>query len=157
MGGCKRWRRSTLRSDGSFASVPKSVSTGSNWPRPFAEKEGTAIFLVTHEQFERIVIMRTRASSSFLAVALMMLSRLSIEGAMSSAEVQTIISQAASVARTFSPRSVIAVTDHEGFVLGVWTLQTNPSPATVANAIAKAGTAAYLSSDQHGFTTRTAG
>ncbi|HEX7862741.1 MAG TPA: heme-binding protein [Verrucomicrobiae bacterium] len=87
----------------------------------------------------------------------MMLSRLSIGGAMTSADVQTAISQAASVARTFSPRSVIAVTDREGFLLGVWTLQTNPSPATVANAIAKAGTAAYLSSDQHAFTTRTAG
>ena len=101
--------------------------------------------------------MRMRASSSFLAIALMMLSWRLTAGVMTSNEVQTVTRQAASVARTFSPRSVIAVADREGFVLGVWSPQTNPSAATVANAIAKAGTAAYLSSDEHAFTTRTAG
>lgn len=76
---------------------------------------------------------------------------------MSATEVQTVIAQAASVATILSPGSVIAVSDREGHVLGVWSILPNPPSATVANAIAKAGTAAFLSSDQHAFTTRTAG
>jgi uncharacterized protein GlcG (DUF336 family) len=80
-----------------------------------------------------------------------------VRAAMTAIEVQTVIAQAASVASTLSPGSVIAVTDREGFVLGVWSILPNPPADTLANAIAKAGTAAYLSSDQHAFTTRTAG
>src|SRR5688572_7409540 len=76
---------------------------------------------------------------------------------MTATEVQTVIAQAASVATRLSPRSVIAVTDREGFILGVWSILPSPPAATVANAIAKAGTAAYLSSDQHAFSSRTAG
>jgi uncharacterized protein GlcG (DUF336 family) len=80
------------------------------------------------------------------------------------ADVQTIIAQAVTraVALTSSPLStnaVIAVADREGWVLGVWALNTNSSSADplVADAIAKAGSAAFLSSDQNAFSSRTAG
>jgi uncharacterized protein GlcG (DUF336 family) len=76
---------------------------------------------------------------------------------MTAAEVRTVILQAASLAANLSPNSVIAVLDREGFVLGVWSVVENPPSNIVANAIAKGGTAAYLSSDQHAFTSRTAG
>jgi len=99
--------------------------------------------------------MRLRFASSFLAAVLISIAP--CRAAMSAVEVQKVIGQAASVAGMLSPGSVIAVTDREGFVLGVWSILPNPSSDTVANAIAKAGTAAYLSSDQHAFTTRTAG
>jgi uncharacterized protein GlcG (DUF336 family) len=82
-------------------------------------------------------------------------------------DVQQVIAQAVTRALKVSPKSVVAVVDREGFVLGVWSIQRN-LPAfdaeaiftvgsDVANAIAKAGTAAFLSSDEHAFTTRTAG
>ncbi len=77
-------------------------------------------------------------------------------------DVQTIVAQSVTRALQISPNSVIAVVDREGFVLGVWSVNgTAPATAAftnlVANAIAKAGTASYLSSDQHAFTSRTAG
>src|SRR3979490_2740603 len=77
-------------------------------------------------------------------------------------DVQTVISRAVTRAAQISPNSLIAVVDREGFVLGVWSVNgTIPATATftniLANAIAKAGTASFLSSDQHAFTSRTAG
>src|SRR5262249_17992551 len=66
--------------------------------------------------------------------------------------------QAASRAAVISPNSVIAVTDREGFVLGVWNVAGGePSPEQIATCVSKAGTASFLSSDQNAFTTRTAG
>jgi uncharacterized protein GlcG (DUF336 family) len=80
------------------------------------------------------------------------------------ADVQTIIAQAVTraVALTTSPlatNAAIAVTDREGWVLGVWALNTNytSSNSVVADAIAKAGSGAFLSSDQNAFSSRTAG
>ncbi len=80
------------------------------------------------------------------------------------ADVQTVIAQAVSraVMLTNSPlatNAVIAVADREGWVLGVWALNTNSSSADplVADAIAKAASAAFLSSDQNAFSSRTAG
>ncbi|MGO8765736.1 MAG: heme-binding protein [Limisphaerales bacterium] len=80
------------------------------------------------------------------------------------ADVQTIVAQAVSraVALTNSPlatNAVIAVADREGWVLGVWALNTNSSSADplVADALAKAASAAFLSSDQNAFSSRTAG
>ena len=61
-------------------------------------------------------------------------------------------------ATNVSPESIIAVADREGFVLAVW--EVTPSTANAASvglAVAKAGTAAFLSSGQHAFSTRTAG
>ena len=74
-------------------------------------------------------------------------------------DVQAVIAQAVSRAVVVSSNSVVAVTDREGHVLGVWDM--NPSlvrtKQEIENAITKAGTAAFLSSDQHAFSTRTAG
>ena len=77
---------------------------------------------------------------------------------LSSFDVQTIIYQAVTRAGTVSPKSVIAVTDREGYVIGVWNVGGGePTGTQVANAVSKAGTAAFLSSDQNAFTSRTAG
>ena len=88
-------------------------------------------------------------------------------------DVQTIIANAASEAAKIDPRAIIAVTDRDGFVLGVWDMGNripNPVPpfsfsdrskialyGKLAAAITRAGTAAFLSSDQEAFTSRTAG
>ncbi len=78
-------------------------------------------------------------------------------------EVRQALAQAVQEALVVSPAEnrVIAVVDREGHVLAVWDVNgaaaPNPTPANVAAAVAKAGTAAYLSSNQHAFTTRTAG
>ncbi len=72
-------------------------------------------------------------------------------------DVQLIITQAVSRALAISPNSVIAVTDREGFVLGVWNVRGGqPSAPEIATCVSKAGTAAFLSSDQNAFTSRTA-
>ncbi len=72
-------------------------------------------------------------------------------------DVTTVLAQAVSRAAVVSPASVVAVVDREGFVLGAWSVNgAAPSAANLANAIAKAGTAAFLSSDQNAFTPRTA-
>ena len=77
---------------------------------------------------------------------------------LTAADVQTIINQAVSRAANISPNSVIAVTDREGYVLGVWVVRGGPAtPGEIATAVSKAGTAAYLSSNQNAFTSRTAG
>jgi uncharacterized protein GlcG (DUF336 family) len=97
-----------------------------------------------------------------LGLTFFLLSTALAQPALTVAEVQTIIAQASSRASNVNSNSVIAVTDREGYVLGVWTVN-GTTPATpefdglVADAIAKAGTAAFLSSDQHAFSSRTAG
>ena len=80
------------------------------------------------------------------------------------ADVQTVVAQAVTRATVLagSPlctNAVIALTDREGWVLGIWALNTNATAADplVADAIAKAGTAAFLSSGQNAFSSRTAG
>jgi uncharacterized protein GlcG (DUF336 family) len=73
-------------------------------------------------------------------------------------DVDTIVRHAAVRARKISPNSVIAVTDREGYVLGVWVVRGgNATPDEIATAVSKAGTAAFLSSNQNAFTSRTAG
>ena len=73
-------------------------------------------------------------------------------------DVQTIINQAVARAAAISPNSVIAVTDREGDALGVWVMRGgDATDAEIATAVSKAGTAAYLSSNQDAFTSRTAG
>ncbi len=80
------------------------------------------------------------------------------------ADVRTMVAQAVTRAAALpgSPlatNAVIAVTDREGWVLGVWAVNpaTTSANTNVANAIAKAGTAAFLSSDNNAFSSRTAG
>jgi uncharacterized protein GlcG (DUF336 family) len=73
------------------------------------------------------------------------------------ADVHTIINQAVTRAVRISPNSVIAVVDREGYVLGVWVVRGGAAtPGEIATAVSKAGTAAYLSSNQNAFTSRTA-
>src|SRR5215472_15389724 len=78
---------------------------------------------------------------------------------LTASNVTQVLHQAVARALAISPNSVIAVTDREGDVLGVWVVRgggdaTDPE---VATAVSKAGTAAYLSSNQNAFTSRTAG
>lgn len=87
----------------------------------------------------------------------LLLFALPVRAQMTLADVTTVLAQAVSRAAVVSPASVIAVVDREGFVLGVWSVNgLAPTAANQANAIAKAGTAAFLSSAQNAFTTRTA-
>jgi uncharacterized protein GlcG (DUF336 family) len=73
-------------------------------------------------------------------------------------DVQKIIGRAVTRAVKISPNSVIAVTDREGFVLAVWVVRGGTAGVDeVATAVSKAGTAAFLSSNQNAFTSRTAG
>ena len=77
---------------------------------------------------------------------------------LSIADVQTIVNQAVTRAIRISPNSVIAVVDREGYVLGVWVVRGgSATPGEIATAVSKAGTAAFLSSNQNAFTSRTAG
>lgn len=86
-------------------------------------------------------------------------------------EIQTLIVQAVDQASASGALATVAVVDREGFILGVFamtgapagpafpvpaTLPPDAAPGTNA-AIAKARTAAFLSSNQNAFTTRTAG
>ncbi len=87
-------------------------------------------------------------------------------------DVETIIANAATEAARIDRRAIIAVTDRDGFVLAAWDMDgriPNPLPAfdfgitatrrfgLLAAAITRAGTAAFLSSNQEAFTSRTAG
>ena len=77
---------------------------------------------------------------------------------LTASDVQTIINHAVTRAVSISPNSVIAVTDREGDVLGVWVMHVGDATgAEIATAVSKAGTAAFLSSTQNAFTSRTAG
>jgi len=83
-------------------------------------------------------------------------------GQMTSNQVAIVMAQALTRANDFlvsgaTSNGVVAVVDREGFVLGVWSLAPNPSDLDVIDAITKAGTAAFLSSDQQALTSRTAG
>ena len=97
-----------------------------------------------------------------LAISFFCLLTARAQPALSVADIETIIAQASTRALSVNSNSVVAVTDREGYVLGVWSVNgTTPATlafdALVADAIAKAGTAAFLSSDQHAFSSRTAG
>jgi uncharacterized protein GlcG (DUF336 family) len=77
---------------------------------------------------------------------------------LTAADVQKVINNAVTRAANISPNSVIAVTDREGFVLAVWVVRSGAATdSEIATAVSKAGTAAFLSSNQNAFTSRTAG
>src|SRR5436853_7548177 len=77
---------------------------------------------------------------------------------LTAADVTGIINRAVTRAVKISKNSVIAVTDREGDVLAVWVVRGGAAGNDeIASAVSKAGTAAYLSSDQNAFTSRTAG
>lgn len=96
--------------------------------------------------------------------------------ALSAAEVERILAQAAQEAQALGAPAVIAVTDRVGNVLAVYRMSGAPATFTISSgrgvagglegvnvlpaelaAIAKAMTAAYLSSEGNAFSTRTAG
>jgi len=98
----------------------------------------------------------------FLVLFLWVTAKASAQLALS--DVQTIIAQAVTRAtnltgNALATNAVIAISDREGWILGVWAL--NPhlplSDPNVGNAISKAGAAAFLSSDNNAFSSRTAG
>ena len=101
--------------------------------------------------------MRARALLSSTTAVLLLWPALA--GAqLTTADVQTVINQAVTRAVQISPNSVIAVTDREGDVLGVWIVRGGqPTFEEIASCVSKAGTASYLSSNQNAFTSRTAG
>ena len=93
-----------------------------------------------------------------LPALLGLLAVLPVSGQMTSNDVATVIAQAAARAAAVSPNAVIAVVDREGFVLGAWSVNgAAPGALDLEDAITKAGSAAFLSSDQHAFSSRTAG
>jgi uncharacterized protein GlcG (DUF336 family) len=81
------------------------------------------------------------------------------EEQLTKSDVEKIIAQGVHYAKKHSPHSVIAVVDREGFTLGVWDVDggTPPNLGVVAAAAGRAGAAAFLSSNQNAFSTRTAG
>src|SRR5262245_33236125 len=99
--------------------------------------------------------MKIRALLVFAAAALL---TAPASAQLTAGNVRRIIKNAVTRAVKISPNSVIAVTDREGNVLAVWVVgggaATGPE---IATAVSKAGTAAYLSSNQNAFTSRTAG
>lgn len=91
-------------------------------------------------------------------------------------DVELIVAQAAKEAKRTNRGAIIAVTDREGFVLAIWDVKKRlpqklpPFPiflesnlsvvktyGLVCAAVTRASTAAFLSSNQNAFTTRTAG
>src|SRR4051812_21596606 len=77
---------------------------------------------------------------------------------LTAADVQLVINQAAKRANKIAPNSVIAVTNREGYVLGIWVVRGGePDIFEVGGSVSKAGTASFLSSNSNAFTSRTAG
>src|SRR5438105_1759958 len=93
-------------------------------------------------------------ASVFLAIGLTR----AVDAQLTAADVTRVVEQAVTRAVSISGNSVIAVTDREGYVLGVWNVSGGePTDEQIATAVSKAGTAAFLSSNQNAFTSRTAG
>jgi uncharacterized protein GlcG (DUF336 family) len=111
--------------------------------------------LVNEPEFGSERAMKLRALAfSILTISLIAPARAQL----TAADVQRIITQATARAAAISPNSVIAVTDREGNVLGVWIVRGGqPSALEISSCVSKAGSAAYLSSNQNAFTSRTAG
>ncbi len=104
-------------------------------------------------------LVRARLLSSLMGVLALARSVVAAEQ-LTEPEVETILTQGIAYASKTHPQAVIAVVDREGFVLAVWDVQgrTTPlSPGIIAGAVSRAGTAAFLSSTQNAFTSRTAG
>ncbi len=99
---------------------------------------------------------RLRVSLSL--IAFLLLWPAIAEAQLTAVDVQTVINQAVSRAVVISPNAVIAVTDREGNVLAIWSVNGAPPTALeISSCVSKAGSASYLSSNQNAFTTRTAG
>jgi uncharacterized protein GlcG (DUF336 family) len=111
--------------------------------------------LVNDREFDNERFMKLCALAFFI-VAISIITP--AQAQLTAVDVQTIITRATTRASAISPNSVIAVTDREGFVLGVWNVRGGqPTAGEIAIAVSKAGTGAFLSSNQNAFTSRTAG
>ncbi|MEP6809151.1 MAG: heme-binding protein, partial [Chthoniobacterales bacterium] len=111
--------------------------------------------LVNFTPFRYNARMRARA---LLFLLFLSAAASSLHAQLTATDVQSIINQATRRANRLAPNSVIAVTDREGYVLGVWVVRGGePTALEVATAVGKAGTAAFLSSGSNAFTSRTAG
>ncbi len=99
--------------------------------------------------------MRTRL---LLAVAGMLALTATAQAQLTASDVRNIIDQATRRANKIAPNSVIAVTNREGYVLGIWVVRGGePTALEVATSVGKAGTASFLSSLTNAFSSRTAG
>src|SRR3977135_1570836 len=99
-----------------------------------------------------------RFRARLFAAAALLLWPVLARAQLTAVDVQNIIDQATTRALQISPSSVIAVTDREGNVLGVWNVRGGePDVLEISSCVSKAGTASYLSSNQNAFTSRTAG
>ncbi len=80
-------------------------------------------------------------------------------GTLGQADLQAIYLQAANRAAEIAPQAVIAIVDRDGRLLLISRADGGAAPTAEEKAIAtsKAGTAVFLSSNKHAFTTRTAG
>lgn len=94
---------------------------------------------------------------NIIHLSLVIVAQVGFAADMTSSEVSRVLAQAISRAQQIEPKAVIAVVDREGFVLGVWSVDGAPPANAVQDAITKAGSAAFLSSEQNAFTSRTAG
>ncbi len=96
--------------------------------------------------------------TTLLLFAAMMTAALPARAQLTASDVQRVIDQAVRRANKIAPNSVIAVTNREGYVLGVWVVRGGePGLLEVASSVGKAGTASFLSSNANAFTSRTAG
>jgi uncharacterized protein GlcG (DUF336 family) len=115
------------------------------------------IFIYSNVSFihDRLIMQRVRWPILALLCLLLRAS------AMDVSDVMQVLRDAATRARAISPDSIIAVVDREGFVLAVQSTGIVPSDPqrslAIAVAVSKAGTAAFLSSQGHAFSSRTAG
>jgi len=106
---------------------------------------------------------RRTSFTTLLGAALLALSPVVAHAQLTLGDVQKIIAQAISRAEQTRPSALIAVTDREGFVLGVWSVDgtvTNDGSLAQAErigaAISEAGTPTFLSTNENAFSTRTA-
>jgi uncharacterized protein GlcG (DUF336 family) len=130
------------------------------------------------------VFRELRSLVCLLSAAILVLPQASYgEAQLSREEVELILAQAATKADQLKQKSIIAVTDREGFLLGLWDMAHRLPPqlpvivfpnlgnpalrkqndvvlkiySLAAGAITRASTAAFLSSNENAFTSRTAG
>ncbi len=117
------------------------------------------IFFGFRERFFGLPVVPDFMRPPLLLLGLLALSRWAVAAPqLTSDDVEKILAQAVARSVSVSGHSVIAVTDREGYVLGVWSVSgSNPDPKVVAGAVSRAGTAAFLSSNHEAFTSRTAG
>ena len=139
---------------GGFISTDQVSAIQNSGLAPSQPSESAFIATLPPGNYTAIV----RGKNNTTGVALVEVDNIATSTPFAAFDVQTIINHAVTRAAAISPNSVIAVTDREGDVLGVWVMRGgDATPPEIATAVSKAGTAAYLSSNQNAFTSSTAG